>query len=138
MIFESTTLTNTIDEYINPIIIISVLDISKIDRNTGAKSFETLATEVLLTNDDGREKLSKKLRIYNIQVSDYIEVSRSIGVQIPSQLSTIGTELLMKFPDSNIYQTSATTTRRQSYNASLSSTSLSNNSIPSVGIIPNQ
>ncbi|CAM4859516.1 unnamed protein product [Rotaria socialis] len=160
MIFESTTLTNTIDEYINPIIIISVLDISKIDRNTGAKSFETLATEglllkdyfiitnthrpilyyakVLLTNDDGREKLSKKLRIYNIQVSDYIEVSRSIGVQIPSQLSTIGTELLMKFPDSNIYQTSATTTRRQSYNASLSSTSLSDNSIPSVGIIPNQ
>ncbi|CAF4204001.1 unnamed protein product [Rotaria socialis] len=149
MIFESTTLTNTIDEYINPIIIISVLDISKIDRNTGAKSFETLATEglllkdyfiitnthrpilyyakVLLTNDDGREKLSKKLRIYNIQVSDYIEVSRSIGVQIPSQLSTIGTELLMKFPDSNIYQTSATTTRRQSYNASLSSTSLSDN-----------
>ncbi|CAF4912372.1 unnamed protein product [Rotaria socialis] len=102
---------------------ISVLDNSKIDRNTGAQSFEALVTEGLLlkdyfiitnthrpilcyakvlpTNDDEREKLSKKLRIYNIQVSDYIEVSRSIGVQIPSQLSTIGTELLMKFPYSN-------------------------------------
>ncbi|CAF5186502.1 unnamed protein product, partial [Rotaria magnacalcarata] len=105
---------------------------TKIDRQIGTKSFETLVTEGLLlndyfiitnthrpilcyakflpTNDDEREKLSKKLRIYNIQVSDYIEVSRSIGVQIPSQLNTIGTELLMKFPYSNIYQTSATTT----------------------------
>ncbi|CAF4156838.1 unnamed protein product [Rotaria magnacalcarata] len=112
--------------------LLNTQDNTKIDRQIGTKSFETLVTEGLLlndyfiitnthrpilcyakflpTNDDEREKLSKKLRIYNIQVSDYIEVSRSIGVQIPSQLNTIGTELLMKFPYSNIYQTSATTT----------------------------
>ena len=50
--------------------------------------------------------ISQKLQIYNIQLSDYIDVSRSIGIQPPSTLNTVGKDLFSKFPYSTIYNIS--------------------------------
>ena len=130
----------------------------KIDRGIGAQSFEILADEgplmkdyfvitntgrpilcyakVLPANDNEHETISKKLRIYNIRVSDYIEVSRTIGIRSPCALRSVGNQLFMKMPYSIIYET-CTTTTTDSYNTLLSRISSSNNSLSSF-IIPNR
>lgn len=73
--------------------------------------------------------MSKKLRLYNIQINDYIEVSRSIGVQSPSKLSDIGIQLFTKMPYLIIYETFTATkdylTHRTSSTSSSSINSLS-------------
>lgn len=129
------------------IITILILDNTKIDRTAGSKSFQKLVDEGLLlkdyfiitnthrpilsfakvlpTNDDERELISKKLRVYSIQLADYIELSRSIGISNSYKLSTIGIQLFTKLPYSIIYQASTSTSQ---YNPTLSlSTSSSTN-----------
>ena len=113
----------------------------KIDRGIGDQSFEILADEGLLmkdyfvitntgrpilcyakvlpANDNEHETISKQLQIYNIRVSDYIEVSRTIGIRSPCALSSVGNQLFMKMPYSIIYVT-CTTTTADSYNTLLS------------------
>ncbi|CAF1008768.1 unnamed protein product [Rotaria sordida] len=124
----------------------------RIDRNIGTQSFETLVTEGLLlkdyfiltstrrpiecyakilpTNQMDRDVISNKLRIYNIQLSAYIDVSRSVGIQPPSKLSAIGTELFSRIPYSTIYNVS-TSSSELSISISSSETSSSNNN-PSI------
>ena len=82
------------------------------------------------------KQYQKKLRIYNIRVSDYIEVSRTIGIRSPCALSSVGNQLFMKMPYSIIYET-CTTTTEDSYNTLLSRASSCNNSLSSF-IIPNR
>ena len=71
--------------------------------------------------------ISQKLQIYNIQLSDYIDVSRSIGIQPPSTLNTVGKDLFSKFPYSTIYNIST-----------LSSQSLTNISTTQISRLSNK
>ncbi|CAF4253773.1 unnamed protein product, partial [Rotaria sordida] len=99
-----------------------------IDRNIGTQSFETLVTEGLLikvyfiitntripiecfakvlpSNQTERDTSAQKLRIYNIQLNEYVDISRSIEIQPPSKLNIIGKEFFSKVPYSAIYDPS--------------------------------
>ena len=85
--------------------------------------------KVLAADDNEREKILIKLRAYNIQISDYIELSRSIGVLSPHKLSTIAFQLLAKVPYSVIYQSSTIPTESDTtlltFTSSSTSTQLS-------------
>ncbi|CAF3895281.1 unnamed protein product, partial [Rotaria sp. Silwood1] len=128
----------------------SVNELKKIDRNIGTKAFERLVTDELLihdyfiitntgrpircfakvlpANENDREIISKKLRIYNIQLSNYIELSHSISIQPPSKLSMTGIQLFQKIPYSTIYEISTKTTELLFSMSSLRTVS-SNNSV---------
>ena len=102
-----------------------ILDNKTVDRSIGNQCFETLLKQGLLmydyfiltstkrpiqcyakvlpTNDEHRENLSYKLQPYNIQLSDYMDLSQSIAIQTPSKLSDIGEQLFSRSPYSSIF-----------------------------------
>ncbi|CAF4517263.1 unnamed protein product [Rotaria sp. Silwood2] len=60
-------------------------------------------------NEDEQENLCEKLKVYNIELSEYVSLSRSIGIQALDKLSTIGIQLFSKPPYNSLYDLTSTT-----------------------------
>ena len=122
----------------------------KIDRTIGKQSFETLVNDGLLykdyfvltstcrsiecyakvlpVNQTDRDVIANKLQMYNVQLSDYIDVSRSTGIQTPAKLSTIGKQLFSQIPYSRICDISISLSQ-SSTNIDLTRSFSSNNNL---------
>ena len=103
---------------------LSLLENRKIDRRIGTEALDTLVHDGLLCRDyfiltgtyrpiecyakvlpadeEHREVIASALRQHNIQLTDYIDISSSIGIQPPARLSSIGERLVTQSPYSRL------------------------------------
>ena len=87
--------------------------------------------KILPKNQVDRDVISNTLQIHKIRLSDYIDVSRLIGIQTPSKLSSLGQQLTSQFPYSRICGISISPSEL-STTISLSQSNSSYNSLPVV------
>jgi hypothetical protein len=80
-------------------------------------------------NDIDRTIISNKLQLYNIQLSDYIDISQSVGIESYSKLSHIGEQLFSKIPYSSIFDITLTSLSTLLTTTSLNQLSPSNNNL---------
>jgi hypothetical protein len=85
--------------------------------------------KVLPAHDIDRTIITNKLQLYNIQLSDYIVISQSVGIESYSKLSHIGEQLFSKIPYSSIFDITLTSLSTLLTTTSLNQLSPSNNNL---------
>jgi hypothetical protein len=85
--------------------------------------------KVLPAHDTDRTIITNKLQLYNIQLSDYIDISQSVGIESYSKLSHIGEQLFTKIPYSSIFDITLTSSSTLLTTSSSNQLSPSNNNL---------